>query len=388
MNKFKAGFLVILIFGSLTYGCTEKRVKSVNQDRFGLIVTDSLQIDYLGDLWIQDYDSSSQQYLAWGDGDREVLILDERGEISSTFNFPTDGPDALPGWINPIGLNNDGIELMAVPNGFYRYDFEGNRVWSFKMPSEYFYINGIKGDPFYSLGKDMAFLRPEKGEMDWDEGLSDLFKRIYQSPILEVLDTVSQTSRYTMSFPPNSIFSDGDFHFWTFPTVQKFGKEWILYFRNELKFWVYEEEDGEVLFKKEVDLQVADAVAEIGVSFEKAKEYNELTAYDFPGSIQEFYRGRDKLLVIYHKGVSKDLAIQFDRNSPDGRREIERLKRKYLAVFDLDFNLLQNDIPFPEGLIFTTVLTKNGEILALKHQDFFGTEEDQVVFYKLKVVEE
>ena len=388
MNKLKTGFLVILLFGFLTYGCTEKRVKSVNQDRFGLIVTDSLQIDYLGDLWIQDYDSSSQQYLAWGDGDREVLILDERGEISSTFNFPTDGPDALPGWINPIGLNNDGIELMAVPNGFYRYDFQGNRVWSYKMPSDFFYINGIKGDPFYSLGKDMAFLRSEKGEMDWDEGMSDLFKRIYQSPILEVLDTVSQTSRYTMSFPPNSIYSDGDFHFWTFPTVQKFGKEWILYFRNELKFWVYEEEEGEVLFKKEVDLQVPAAVVEKGISFEKAKEYNELTAYDFPGSIQEVYRGRDKLLVIYHKGVSKDLARQFDRNSPDGRREIERLKRKYLAVFDLDFNLSQNDIPVPEGLIFTTVLTNNGEILALKHQDFFETEEDQVVYYKLKVVEE
>jgi hypothetical protein len=47
---------------------------------------------------------------------------------------------------------------------------------------------------------------------------------------------------------------------------------------------------------------------EKGVPFEKADEYNDLTAYDFPGSIQEIYRTKDKILVIYHKGVSEDLA--------------------------------------------------------------------------------
>jgi hypothetical protein len=358
--------------------------KAVN---YSIEIVDSLQIDYLGDLWIIDYDSSSQKYLAWGNGDREVLVLNESGGIFSTFNFPTDGPDALPGWINPIGINNGGIEFMIAPKGLYRYDFQGNRVWSYEMPSEYFYINGVKGDPFYSLGNDIAFLRPEKGELDWDEGLSDLFKQIYNSPILEVLDTVSHTSRFTMPFPPNSIYNDGDFHFWTFPTVHKFGSEWILYFRNELKFWIYQEKEGEVTFQKEVSLEVSDAVAEIGVPFEKAEEYSDLTAYDFPGSIEEIYRTEDKVLVIYHKGVSEDLARQFDRNSTEGRREIEKLKKKYLAVFDLDFNQLQKDIPVPQGLIFTTISTENGVILALKHQDFFETEEDHVIYYKLKLNE-
>lgn len=361
-----------------------------NQDTaatYSIEIVDSLQIDYLGDLWIIDYDSSSQQYLAWGNGDREVLVLNEIGGISSTFNFPTDGPDAVPGWINPIGLNSGGIEFMAAPHGFYRYDFQGNRVWNYKMPSDFFYINGFKGDPFYSLGEDIAFMRPEKGAFDWDEDRNDLFKQIYNSPILEVLDTVSHTSRLTMSFPLNSIYSDGDFHFWTFPTVHKFGNEWILYFRNELKFWVYQEKEGEVLFQKEVSLGVTDAVMEKGVPFEKADEYNDLTAYDFPGSIQEIYRAKDKIVVIYHKGVSEDLARQFDRDSPEGRREIEKLKKKYLAVFDLDFNQLEKDIPVPPGLIFTTISLENGDILALKHQDFFETEEDQVIYYKLKLIE-
>ena len=123
-------------FGSLVLlGCDSS--DQANQDTaatYSIEIVDSLQIDYLGDLWIIDYDSSSQRYLAWGNGDREVLVLNEIGGILSTFNFPTDGPDALPAWINPIGLSNGGIEFMAAPEGFYRYDFQGNRVWSYKMP--------------------------------------------------------------------------------------------------------------------------------------------------------------------------------------------------------------------------------------------------------------
>ena len=134
-------------------------------------------------------------------------------------------------------------------------------------------------------------------------------------------------------------------------------------------------------------LAVSDAILEKGVPFENAEDYNELTEYSFPGSIQEIYRSKDKILVIYHKGVSEDQARQFDRNSPEGRREIEWLKKKYLAVFDLDFNQLQKEIPVPRGLIFTTISTENGVVLALKHQDFFETEEDHVIYYKLKLVE-
>jgi hypothetical protein len=376
------GLLTLVIIG-----CNSS--EQTNQDHaanYSLEIVDSLQIDYLGDLWIMDYDSSSQRYLAWGNGDREVLVLNEIGGISSTFNFPTDGPDALPGWINPIGLNNGGIEFMTAPNGFYSYDLEGNRVWSYKTSFEFYYLNGIKGDPFYSLGEDIAFLRPEKGELDWDN-LADLIKNLYKSPILEVLDTASHTSRFTMPFPPNSIYNDGDYHFWTFPTVVRSGSEWILYFRNELKFWVYQEKEGEVLFQKEVSLDVPDAILEKGVPFENAEDYNELTEYSFPGSIQEIYPTEDKILVIYHKGVSEDQARQFDRNSPEGRREIEWLKKRYLAVFDLNFNQLQKDIPVPQGLIFTTILRENGEVLALKHQDFFESEDDYVIYYKLKLKE-
>lgn len=349
-------------------------------------IVDSLQIDYLGSLWIIDFDSSSQSYLARGNRDREFMVLDRNGMTLSTLEFPSDGPYALYGPINPIGLRDGEIEFHVMNLGFFRYDFNGNRIWQYKLPFNYFYINGLSGDAIYPLGDAIAFVRPERAEVVTDESLTSIFEGVYGQPILEVIDTVSNVGRETMPFPPNSMYSDGNFNYWMFPTIIRSGKEWILYFRNEMKFWVYQEEGGEVNFDREVSLEVDDAIKPIGVPFEKEEDYSELTENNYPGTIREIYRAKDKILVIYHKGIPEELARQVDRDEASGRRELEKLKQYYVAVFDGEFNLLQNDIPVPKGLIFTTILTEDGEILALKHPDFFETEDDFVVYYKLKLL--
>ena len=171
-----------------------------------------------------------------------------------------------------------------------------------------------------------------------------------------------------------------------FPTVIQSDNEWLLYFRNEMKFWVYREEEGEVVFDKEVNLEVTDAVKAIGVPFAQEVEYGEITKNNFPGTIREIYKSTDRTIVIYTKGISEELTREIDRDEPDGQRELEKLKNYYVAVFDGKFNLLQKDIPVPKGLIFTTIITEDDEILALKHPDFFETEDDYVVYYKLKLL--
>jgi hypothetical protein len=60
------------------------------------------------------------------------------------------------------------------------------------------------------------------------------------------------------------------------------------------------------------------------------------------------------------------------------------IEETYAAIFNSKNELIQNDILVPSGLIFSRVITKDGEILVKKNQDYFGSEEDQVVYYKLK----
>ncbi|WP_339866331.1 hypothetical protein [uncultured Algoriphagus sp.] len=380
--------LLLPIIIVLLYFSCDSREKAGSQPiaDFRFEIVDSLQIDYLGNLRILDYEPESKSYLAKGNRDKEYMILDRDGLTKSTIEFPSDGPYAMYGLINPIGLRDGKIELQVMNQGFFRYDFNGNRIWQYKLPFDYFYINGLSGDAIYPLGDEIAFIRPERAEVVTDESSTSIFEGIYGQPILQVIDTVSNSSRETMPFPPNSFFSNGEFNYWMFPTVIRTDTEWILYFRNEMKFWVYTEKEGEVNFQREVSLEVNDAVQPIGVPFEQEQDYRELTRNNFPGTIREIYRSTNRTIVIYNKGIAESLASQYDRDESSGRRELEKLKQYYVAVFDDEFNLLQNDIPVPKGLVFTTVLTEDEEVLALKHPDFFETEDDFVTYYKLKLL--
>ncbi|PZX51425.1 hypothetical protein [Algoriphagus chordae] len=383
MKRLILSFAIVLV----NISCSQKSTDSLSEPAdFHLEIIDSIRIDYLGDLWMIDFDSASQSYLARGNRDMEFMILDRNGLTKSTLDFPTDGPYALNGWLNPIGLRDEKIEFQLANQGFFRYDFNGNRIWQYKLPYDYFYVSVLSGDAIYPLGDEIAFIRPERPEIVTDESLTSIFEGIYGQPILQVFDTLTNVSRETMPFPPNSMYSDGNLYLWMYPTVIQSGKEWLLYFRNEMKFWVYREEGGEVVFDKEVSLEVHDVVKPIGVLFEQEEVYNSITKNNFPGTIREIYKSNDKTFVIYTKGISEELTREIDRDEPDGQRELEKLSKYFVAVFDSEFHLIQNEIPVPSGLVFTTILTEEEEILALKNQDYFGVEEDFVIYYKLKLL--
>lgn len=383
MNRYLLALAIILSY----FSCSQKNeVDSKIAADFRLEIVDSLQIDYLGSLWMIDFDSVSQSYLARGNRDMEFMILDRDGQTKSTLDFPSDGPYALNGWLNPIGFRDGEIEFQLSNQGFFRYDFNGKRIWQYKLPYDYFYISVLSGDPIYTLGDEIAFIRPERAEVVTDQSMKSIFEGIYGQPILQVFDTISNKSRLTMPFPSGSMYNDGDFYFWMFPTVIQSGNEWLLYFRNEMKFWVYTEASGEVNFDREVSLEVHDAVKPIGVLFEQEEVYNSITKNNFPGTIREIYKSTDKTFVIYTKGISEELTREINRDEPDGQRELEMLRKYFVAVFDSEFHLIQNEIPVPSGLMFTTILTEEEEILALKHPDFFESEDDFVIYYKLKLL--
>lgn len=375
--------LLISIFFVSCINRNASETKEINN--FQIKITDSLKIDYLGSLLMLDYDSSSQQYLAFGNRDKEIIVLDEEGEIISNFDFASDGPNAL-GWINALSLKNGKIELIDQKSGFLHFDINGNPLWRYKLPYSFTYINSIQGRPYYSLGEELIYLRPERSDNGYSSTISSLFQSVYQLPILEIIDTTTNAMRLTMRFPETSTYKDGKYRFWMFPNVMKSGMDWILSFKNELQFYIYQERNREIELVKTVSLGLSDFVASEGVPFEQADDYFELTRNVLPGSIQSIYSLEGKILVIYHKGLEEDIVRRFDRDSPEDREKLNFEKEYFIAVFDSDFQLIQNEIPLPDGLVFSSVINSNGEMLALKDQNFFGTEQDNVIYYKLKLV--
>lgn len=384
---FKFGYIFIFLLGFFLFSCEkEKNTNPGISQKYGVEIIDSLEIDHMGKLWLIDYDSSSERFLAWGNGQRDILILSKLGKVLSSFYIPIDGPNKV-GGVTSLDLKDGEVRILEFGSDIIHFDANGEIVKKIDFPFFGFHLNGLAGDPYDELGNEIVFVRPEKydsqDDLDWDELYESGFQRIYKMPILEVLDTISMETRLTMDFPNESMYQDGKFYGWMFPSVIKNGKDWILFFRGEMKFYHYREIGDEVVFRKSIDLKVCDAVPAVGVPFQKVDDFFDLESKTVAGRIYSILPTDHGFLVIYKKGLREDELLQFDLDNYKDRKEMESSNPYFLAVFDSGFNLIQNDISLPQGVVYSNFLSPKGNLMGLKDQEYFGVEEDKVVYYEL-----
>ncbi len=376
MKKCNFSFLLLFLIG---VGCSNKESSIDLVQDFKLEITDSLQIDYLGDIWIQDYDSVSQELIAVTKNDQEILFIDTKGEITSILNIPYEGPNSMQG-IFYLSYRDEILQILSSVSGFHFMDKNGRIEQSILLPYQYIIHSNSIGPSFYPMEDKIAYLKPVNFN-DIKDGVEGFIRYLYSAPFIEVLDTATHEVSHTMGFPKSSFYADGNFYFFPFPSIQKSENKWYLHILNELKYFVYRESGTELVLEKTVDLNVEDAVLPRAEEFEVGMEYS--MSDQRPASILQLYRLDGKTIVIYKKGIPEELV----KNSL-ADPSIELVDKTFAAVFDQEDDLIQNAIEVPEGLIFSRAITEGGEILAKKNQDFFGTEEDQVVYYKLKLFNE
>ncbi|WP_162417732.1 hypothetical protein [Cyclobacterium roseum] len=58
----------------ILYGCSNNGKKSEDDFAYQLMVTDSIQVDYQGNLFLYDYDHSSDQFLGMDNGTDDIII--------------------------------------------------------------------------------------------------------------------------------------------------------------------------------------------------------------------------------------------------------------------------------------------------------------------------
>lgn len=351
-------------------------------------IIDSLEINHLGNLWFIDYDPLSERFLARGKGFRDLLIVSREGEVQSRFTIPSEGPRQV-GSITSMDMKGAEIRVLEFGRGLIHFDTGGQIVRNIQFPFFGFHLNGISGDPYFELGEELAFLRPEKydsqEDVDWDELYESGFQRMYNLPILEVLDTLTMKSRLSMEFPKESIYQDGNYYGWMFPTVIRQEKDWLLFFRGEMKFYHYREMGKEVVFNQTIELKVSDAVPAVGVPFQQMDDLFELETKTVAGRIYSIFPAESGFLVLYKKGFREDELLQFNLHDYEGREEMQRSNPYFLAVFDPEFNLIRNELVLPKGIIYSDFLSPKGNLLGLKDQDYFGVEEEKVIYYEIGI---
>src|SRR5690606_18562214 len=154
------------------FSCAQKEDDvSENSDDFRLEIVDSLQIDYLGSLWIQDYDSISKKYIGLTRVDQEILIIDQKGQVTSSFVIPKEGPNSIQG-IFTLSLRNSQVQIFDSNTGFNFLNLDGVIKSKIEIPYPYMFISPGLGRDFNSLGNEIAYLRPINkdsiaGGMEW-----------------------------------------------------------------------------------------------------------------------------------------------------------------------------------------------------------------------------
>ncbi|WP_200974556.1 hypothetical protein [Echinicola sp. 20G] len=373
--------MVLLFFWS----CSRSSIKEGLSASYSLEIIDSVQVDYLGNFFLFDYSTDRKLYLGKGYHDNEFLLIDHSGVVKDTVLLRQDGPQAV-GWANAVGFQDQFMTIFDPINGIVQMDDEGNIRKKIIIPGEYFFLNGYKGKPYFKLGKDIAYYRPERGKANWNN-VSNLMEKSYQGTILEVLDTLSGEVRDAMPVPNSSKYHDGKFHGWSFPVVLKRGAFWILYFKGENQFYLFTEENGMLGEFKTVKLNVSNWVEEEGVVFENALKHAEINHGLKGGSILEIILMDKFILVAYKKGVSREELQNYNLQSKEGKDALSKINELFISVFD--FNGLKiTDFLAPKGIHLSNVVNSEGQWVVTKNQDYNGVEEDFHTLYLMELIED
>lgn len=375
-TRSQISLLSILI---ILFSCQTERESGALHEEFEFVISDSIQVDYLGNSFVYDYDRENEVYLAW-DSPNKIILFDEEGEIKSQFAFQQDGPDRVY-FLFGIGFLEGRVTVMSGQKGLTQFSENGEIYQRIAIPDGYTFINGLSF-PAYKIGKEYAYVRPERGGLEWDE-FGKILTTVYQSPLLEVFDPETNSIRTTMPFPPGTVYSDGNYYNWMYPTILKAGDEWLVYFMAEMKYHVYRQVGDEIEFVKSVDMEVKNSIEMPGVPMHQYELWDEKYSNLVFGRIEQIFQRKNDIVLIYTKGVSEDISRNYDRENQMEYWAFRNGLPRYAAIFDKSHQLIKNDIELPKGLLFSNVLSKNGEILAKKDQDAFGVEEAFETYYKL-----
>jgi hypothetical protein len=381
-TKTLRSFVLMVFFCT---SCGPKSPESSKAVSLALEVTDSIQVDYLGEMRLQDYDPGSDQYLLVSDLFQNYLEVGADGKVIQDKTLAEDGLDNIS---TAMGLSYlDGKVIVLTPDqGYVKFE-DGNRMDNVKVPYPYstfvFYpklgFHEIDGKAIYPN------LWPESMQMGFDN--PEFYLQLYRRPIMQIQDLTSKDTLGIMSLPPSSPLSDGRIHGIPIPIVTQRGKDWLLGMWLEPRFYVYREEAGKFEYLKTAEFDVPNWAgyspvepAQAGTFFDQMQTFTAAT-------VEDLLVMGDYVLAVYRKGVSPERYAAFDRKKEEDRIEIHKINPYYVAVFSKDYELIQADLKLPAGVHGPTVVNNNGELMASKNPSLSEVEDEGLILYKMKLVE-
>lgn len=373
---------IYLILVVAVIGCTkDKRINQSLSTNYRFEITDSIRVDHLEVLTLIDLEDG--MFLTKKEGTSSFLTFDKTGSIISDIELKADGPNAI-NMVYSAGYFDGKFTIMELHRGLIQFSNDGEIINNIPIPEDYIYMHPYN-KPAFKFGNKIAYYRPERDLNDWEDQ-EKFYRKYYNEPLLEVIDPITKEVALKMEIPETSIYKDGDFHFLYHPKIIKKGKLWYLFLMAEMKFYVYEEVGEDLIFKESVSLPMKDHIPFPRVNLQNSPELFLKLEMMVPSLIEQLYVLEDKIILIYKKGATENTVKNYNRENQAEWMDFLESLPKYAAVFDSDYNLLQDDIELPSGTISTPVVNKDGQIFVQKNQRLIG-EEDWNTYYLLKLID-
>jgi hypothetical protein len=365
--------------------CNSKNSEPEKPVELALVLSDSIQVDFLGEMRLQDYVPASDQYLLVSDQAQKYLEVDAQGKIIQEVELSSDGLDAVSTVLGYSYVEGKVIVLSAE-KGYLKFE-AGKKVDEVLIPYPFSAFMFYPKLDFFEMGNKVMYpyLAPSSKVVDFESG--DYYQRMYREPIMQVLDLASKDTLGTMYLPESSPLKDGKVHGFPIPIVSKKGDNWLLGMWLEPRFYVYGTEGDQFSYQKTVELELPDWVGYKPVEPAAAATFFDEVRKIRAATFEDLLILDDYVLAIYRKGISEQKLATIDQQSPEGRTEIERMNPYYVAVFDKEYTLIQADLALPPGVHGPTVVNKNGELVTSKNPSLSQVEEDGLILYKMKLVE-
>ncbi|WP_215224355.1 hypothetical protein [Echinicola shivajiensis] len=382
-------FLLFALSVLCFFACNKNTTSNSESEllNYSVEILDSLVLDYLGQVYLQDISPDGSKFLAYDQPTKTFLVFGNNGEIISELTLNGEGPGKYGDYHigKPVFIDEKSF-LVLSDKGHFRYDLEGRLIKHYGPD-----FHG-RSRFIVSSGKNTVKIGKEK-VVSWFQGRSDdlgfSIQRQIQSRQLEMLNLATGEYEPIVPFPKESMFSSNshlfhDVH--TRPILASSKEELYVSFSSEPKIFTY---SGAVF---EAPKSIVSLPFEVfhqaeGVEQDMGDGAFDLTDFYY-GQIRHLeYVSDNRFLIAYAEGVPheevKSLHEQYKDNMRSFFEEIRKINKEHLRVWD--GRQLSNDLEVPE--YFGLLAKVNGDDVWYD-VDFQKRENDYTVFYKIKLIQE
>ncbi|WP_200974558.1 hypothetical protein [Echinicola sp. 20G] len=358
----------------------------LHENNFELELFDSIVVDYIGKLALQDVSPNGRCFLAYDQVASKFVTFSDQGQVIGMFVLKGEGPGKYGSYHTgkPVFVDNESF-LLSSNKGQFQYNLEGELVQHFRpdfQPSYRFIVPSAKN----TVRVNGGFVSILQGRYN-DLGVS--IEHQLQSRQLVFLDISTREFLPVVPFPAVSKFSSDHLLYhdvYVRPVLASNHDMLYVAFSNEPKLYGYKKGDWEKPAWS-VDFPIENFVEAKGIEVDKT---------DFEFDISQFYYGgiqsldilRDSLfLVKYSEGLPLDEVKALQEQHKDDMdvffQEVGKLNKTHFQV--LKGEQLSSDIQVPNPLGVMSIV-EGGRYLWFD-LNYEQKENDYSVFYKCKLIQ-